>query len=275
MSLETILGIIFFVVFFILPALAKKKQPPEGEAPPERSGRDAADAAPQRQASPPAAGSAQPTRASTAAQSTQAPAGTAPRSSRGAGPLTAGSIEDALEEIRARVREAQEQEGAGRTSRKRLAAAPARAQTTPDGAGQGTSPRSGSLVSGEVRRMAETGSRPPGPGLGRQGGAAASGHPSAQSAVGSLGREGVAAPLEVTRRQRQPGRRTGSAPVEATPTAKRAQGALPQTAAAAATLSAPVLATDRASLVEGMIWHVILSEPAALRRLRRTRSRHQ
>ncbi len=272
MSLETILGISFFVVFFILPALTKKKQPPEGEAPPERPG---GDAAPQRPASQPAAGGAQPARASTAARPAQAPAGTAPRPSRGAGPLTAGSIEDALEEIRARVREAQEQESAGRTNRKRPAAAPARAQTTPGGAGKGTSSGAGSLVSGEVRRMAETGSRPPGAGLGRQGGATASGYPGAQTAVGSLGREGVAAPLEVIRRQRQRVQQVGEAGTAAANAGKRAQGALPQTAAAAATLSAPVLATDRTSLVQGMIWHVILSEPAALKRVRRTRSRHQ
>ena len=270
LSFETILGIIFFIVFFVLPALGRKKGPQdETEAPKPPPGTAGDGKAPAR----PAAPAAQPVRqpqsqpqASTAARPPQAKRG---------GPLSAGSIEEALEEIRARVRDAQQQEDS------RRGAPVPQATTQPQGARDQTAPRTGrlvpsdpgggGLVSGEARRIGQTGSTQPTSALGREGAPSAA----AQRGARQPQAGGVAAPIEVQRRGAHRARR-GSAEITgvATP-GQRAPGALPQGAAPAATLSAPLLATDRASLVTGMIWHEILSEPAARRRLRRTRSLHR
>src|SRR5690606_20420246 len=115
----------------------------------------------------------------------------------------------------------------------------------------------------QPRRQAPAGQRPS---PGQQAGALAG-----RRVPGSLGREGtpsVAAPLEVARRQ--PSQRAGSQPGQA---ARAGADALPPGLQAAARLDAPVLRTDRNALVTGIIWHEVLSEPVAKRRLRRTRSR--
>ncbi|MFA5552070.1 MAG: hypothetical protein WDA03_10710 [Trueperaceae bacterium] len=273
LSFETILGIIFFIVFFVLPALSRKKgHQDEEEAPkppPGSAGDGKAPARPAVPAGQPVRGPQAQPQASTAARPAQ------PQQARKGGPLSAGSIEEALEEIRARVREAQLQEDS-----RRGAAAP-QAATQPQSAKAQTAPRAGrlvpsdpgggGLVSGEARRIGQTGTTQPSSALGREGAPA----PAAQRGARQPQAGGPSAPLEVRRRGAHRARR-GSAEItdEVAPT-QRAPDGLPRGAAPAARLSAPVLATDRASLVKGMIWHEILSEPAARRRLRRTRSLHR
>ena len=276
-SFETILGIIFFIVFFILPAFSKKKGAPEDEAAPKPpTAKPGGEAEPGRPVAP---APAQPQRAQGQARASTAGQG-APnqQAPKGRGPLTAGSIEEALEEIRARVREAQMQEDAGRptapVARKRQQAQAQ--QQPPQPSGQLVKgDAGGSLVSGEARHIGDTGSRVPKSSLGREGGAAAPGRaPAAGARQSSLGREGVSAPIEVSRRSRDRTRRTTSEITDSPVPGARKAGALPPGAPPAARLTAPVLATDRSSLISGMIWHEVLSEPAAKRRLRRTRSRH-
>ena len=274
-SFETILGIIFFIVFFILPAFSKKKgSQEEDEAapkPPTKAGGAEA-------GRPVAQAPAQPQRAQGQARaSTSTQGAPAPQAQKGRGPLTAGSIEEALEEIRARVRDAQMQEDAGRPTapaRPRQQTQPGRpaAQHATRTARSDTGDRS--LVSGEARRIGDTG-KPRTPSVGSEASATAPGRrPSASAQQSSLGSSDVAAPLEVTRRNRGRPRRTARDITDSTSPTARKTDALPPGTLPAARLSPPVLATDRSSLITGMIWHEILSEPAAKRRLRRTRSRH-
>ena len=274
-SFETILGIIFFIVFFILPAFSRKKGPQEEDEaapkPPTKAGGAEA-------GRPVAQAPAQPQRAKGQARASTATQGApAPQAQKGRGPLTAGSIEEALEEIRARVREAQMQEDAGRPT----APARPRQQTQPERPAAQRATRTAdsgaggrSQVSGEARRIGDTG-KPRPQTVGSEASAPASSRrPSASAQQGSLGRGDVAAPLEVSRRNRDRPRRTARDITDSTSPTARKTDALPPGALPAARLSPPVLATDRSSLITGMIWHEVLSEPAAKRRLRRTRSRH-
>lgn len=287
-SFETILGIIFFIVFFVLPAFSKKK--PRDDEPTEGSPKDAGDGrAPGRTTAPgsgpvsgparqpqgrPQASTSQPTRQAPTPQRTTA---------RGGGSTPAGSVEEALEAIRQRVREAQEEEDARRSQRTGSSgrrADPAGTTTSQSRAGKGSS-SGGSLVSGEARRIGDTGTTPPPPALGPEGSPPASMQParppwSSSGVPGtSLGAEGVSAPLQVTRRGRQ---RSGGSTREITDgasSARRRDTTLRLEGTVAARLGAPRLRTDRDSIVTGMIWHEILSEPAARKRLRRMRSPHQ
>lgn len=283
-SFETILGIIFFIVFFVLPALNRKK-PDKDEAGPEApaepaDGRTQEGPAQARPATDAPAGQprTRPAQASTDQQGSPAPRAS---TSRGGGPLTAGSIEEALEEIRARVRDAQQQEESqrGSTSARRSSSqssAPRKGRTVKSDTG------GGGLVSGEARRKGETGSGPGRSVAGRERAAASGARPTPdQAARSTRGADSVAEPLEVVRRSRDKARRARQEVSDPTGQPGTAQDGLPRGGGGAARLGAPgvpgarALATDRRSLVTGMIWHEILSEPAAKRRLRRTRSLHQ
>ena len=283
LSFETILGIIFFIVFFILPAFGRKKPPQDEEAAPKPpTAGDGDVAAPGRPATPAARqAQQQPQRAQGPAQASTATRGQTaqpaqPARGRG-GPLTAGSMEEALEEIRARVREAQQQEDASRSAGAPKASTSS-AGTPPAAPRTGRLVKSdtggGSLVSGEARRIRDTGTTTQTSGLGREGQGSAQTPRRRAPTQSPLGREGVAEPLEGSRRSRERARKAAAEIGDTGAPGQRLADGLPPGSLAAARLSPPVLATDRNSLVTGMIWHEILSEPAAKRRLRRPRSRH-
>ncbi len=275
LDFETILGIIFFVVFFILPAFNRKKKP-EGEetaapkVPPGTKGAGGQPSAPVGPATAPTR-SPQPAGRAAAPQASAQP--TPQRAAPQQRPTTATTIEEALEEIRARVREAQQQEsarGAGTTRRKAAPQQPAGAPRT--GATRGAQPGSlvsaqpttlggasgtgGSLVSTPARSIGSTGSTPAQFVIGREG-------------ASSPKREHVSAPLEVTRKARRRTLEDGKdlAALGARKTNASRQGVTP------VSHRSPTLAMNSNALITGMIWHEVLSEPAARRRLRRTRSR--
>lgn len=257
-DLDTLLGLLFFVVFFVLPVLsrARSKQPPQGRTGAPPAGRTApaptasSGAGRASNPGPSAAGSGRP-------QASTAPQGAPPPDS----PLAM------LEEIRRRVQEAQERERAGRqptgqagTSRATTAprAPAARPTTASAGAPAGRGPVSSDpfergLASGEPRRP------PPASALGREGRSATV----------------TADPLRV---ERLPARRKGSIDGPEAPAAGRTAPAPAdkrrKDAGVGARLGALGLdRLDRATVLHGLVWHEILDEPAAYRRLRRQRSR--
>lgn len=268
---EEIIGLIFFVFFFIIPLFTKKKGPQGGQAP-GKPGKPAAGG--------PGKSAAGPAQASPGPQARGAQASTTP----GRQPQ---SFREMLEEIQRRVAEAEQtaRKDAGSTTPGRpaqSAAAPARPTAKPT-----TLPpaHEGGLVSGQQSGRLVT--------SGPSGGQLVSGGtPSA-----GLGREGASAPLpeseplQVTRRRVDPRRAVDSheqvvRPGSRTPDGRH--GAKTGTA----TLGAPgvrrepgdrgshgashgpvFLGAGRDDLLRGMIWHEVLSEPAAVKRLRRTRSR--
>lgn len=262
-DLDNLLGLLFFVVFFVLPVLsrARSKQPPQGRTgapPPGRTAPAPTASSGSGRASnpaPSAAGSGRP-QASTAPQGAP-PQGAPPPDS----PLAM------LEEIRRRVQEAQERERAGRrpggksgTSKATTApgAPAARPSTASAGAPAGrglvsSDPFERGLVSGEPRRP------PPASALGREGRTATV----------------TADPLRV---ERLPARRKGTIDGPEAPAARRTAPAPAdkrrKDAGVGARLGALGLdRLDRATVLHGLVWHEILDEPAAYRRLRRQRSR--
>lgn len=271
LDFETILGIIFFIVFFILPAFSRgrKKMPEEEAAGPEQApapGRSEG-AEPARNQPAPTPQATRPARS--ARPQGQARASTQPSSQprpapRSQGPLTAGSIEEALEEIRARVREAQREENERQAGGRRGSAAsqPQTSTTPASSGGLAGGGSGGSLVSSQARTLSGRPVSTPRPAGGPQP------RPTPPRPA-SLGREGVAEPLQVARRRK---RAEQGAAQQRRERAGLEDGLHPASRSTAR-LDAPVLRTDRRALVTGMIWHEILAEPAA-KRLRRTRSRH-
>lgn len=273
LDFETILGIIFFIVFFVLPVLNRKKKAEGGDAAdPKAPGSDQAAGQPSARGAVPT-GSARPVQPP--AQDAQGPAtagtssapGAQPTASTGrARPVTAGSIDEALEEIRARVRQAQQQESSRRGTGPQRGPVPQAAS-----AGQQArvkDARPGSLVSAPASRV---GGDPSG-----QPGGLVSAPPSRIGMTGTapsqppLAREGIAAPLEVARRGKDRKSLDGGIP---RPLGARQAEANVRGTAVGPGVGGSALAMNRRALVTGMIWHEVLSEPAARRRLRRTRSR--
>lgn len=258
-DLDTLLGLLFFVAFFVLPVLsrARSKQPPQGQTgapPPGRTAPAPTALSGSGRASnpgPSAAGSGRPQ------ASTAPPQGAPPPDS----PLAM------LEEIRRRVQEAQERERAAKrpagqsgttkaTTAPRAPAARPTAASAGAPAGRGlvsSDPFERGLVSGEPRRP------PPASALGREGRTATV----------------TADPLRV---ERLPARRKGTIDGPEAPAARRTASAPAdkrrKDAGVGARLGALGLdRLDRATVLHGLVWHEILDEPAAYRRLRRQRSR--
>lgn len=244
----------------MLPALTQKKKGQEEDEAGPKAPVDPETGQPRERPVPPSTRGAPPQAQRPAQASTTRPP------SGGESQRTGGSIENALEEIRARVREAQLQEDA-RQRRTTTAQRPTEAERS------STRSTGGSLVSGEARRIRYTGTAPTGTVLGPQAPRTAPPPRSASGRSGAPGQQQVAAPLEVERRRDRPKRENARA-ARAPQRLSDAKDALHRPGAPAATLSAPFVTTDKASIVKGMIWHVILSEPAAKKRLRRTRSPH-
>lgn len=265
-GLEEILGLLFFVFFFVVPLISKKNKPPTRGTPP---------------AKPPTGGRP------------------AAQGGLGGGPVAADAAanepstwRELLQEVRRRVAEAEAAQteagaggqapagGAGRTVVSGLPTAPDDARllherTSRPLVTEGTSgglpapaPR-GLVASDPFTRGLVTGDGSQG-GLGREGHAVQPRRRADEAAP-------EAAPLQVTRLPR--GRR-GLDPAAVAAGARRpGPGATarlnPAPGVVDAAAAEALLKTGRDDLVRGMMWHEILSEPVAARRLRRARSRHQ
>jgi len=258
MDLDSILGILFFVVFVVVPLFTNASRRGQG-----------------RGAKGAGQGRAQGTGTG------QAAAGDAPDQV----PMT-------LAEIRRRVEEAQRREEELAKARRARGRQPA--EERPGSLVTGD-PFEGSLVSTPARRLGEsagpsaslgpmsspaTGQTTGGYVLGPEGGVPGSfptgdfvlGREGAQTprrpSDGSLGREGAAAPRPPkppTSRGAQPDRSARAAASEI----GRASGARPAKQAGKATLSRTwALRTDEESILNGLIWHEVLSRPKALRHWR-------
>lgn len=248
LNFEMILGIIFFVVFFILPAFTKKRKPGADEA-----------------KGPPV----------------QRPAGSTPERVEGAPARPPANLREALEEVRQRVLEAQEREDAAKrgaaSSAPASPAASARSQR-PLASGEG----SGSLTSSGPSLLRDL---PTSAGSGGLGGG-----------VGTAGPRQPRGRPRVRGQQHSPSVAPSVPPVSSRPAGWREElrrpkpgmfgegevSTLPSSDRRTARLGTPAgqapaagLAMDRRALVTGMIWHEILSEPVARKRLRRTRSLHR
>lgn len=256
---EEILGLLFFVFFVILPLFTKKGPPAQGG--PAKGGQPGA----------PRPGSGTPTSAGRPAQQPVASAQPAPQAS-----AQPQSWRELMQEVQRRVAQAEAQDA---RRRQQAAGRGAQAQQAADRgslvgrAAPGTLPqaRGGGLVSGAG------------------GGSLVSSDPfegrlvTSRPQPTSLGREGRSAPLaeaeplQVSRR-RVNSRLAVDADHPAASPGKRMPDARQRGAASTARLGAPTpggptfLSVGRDDLVRGLIWHEVLSEPAALKRLRRTRS---
>lgn len=271
LDLDNLLGLLFFVVFIILPIFSrsnkKKGQQPPGR--PTTGGPLQAPVAPDpsRQAS---------------ARNVPLPGQPTASADRGA------STTITLEDIRRRVAEAQQRELESRKAATAASSAPTSLPTAPPGR-----PSQRGLVSSDPFEQTLVGGVSP-VGMGREGTAPLQpqGQPG-QPRPSPLGREGSPGGTA------QPGRAA-----QAARTAPRTQrgASIPsplgregtdRTARAAAAVigesSAPIqrrqagqssklspigpLAFDRSAIMQGLIWHEILGEPPSIKRLRRTRSR--
>ena len=291
-DLDNLLGLLFFVVFIILPIFSrgkKKGQPQQGPT----TGRA------------PSAGTGAPaSRGATATRPVTLPGQPTASADRGS------SATITLEEIRRRVEEAQRREVASRQG----AQAPTIAQGSASGVPEVRPARRGLVSSDPFERTLVGGSSPAG--MGREGATSAANQPyqtvlgregggssSTQPGTGFLGREG-ALPSGSTRsqgvlgREGLPGREGPSGAArraprsQGTPGPLGREGASRSARAAAAEIGeasdprqrlgtltgsklSPIgpLQFDKRSIMRGLIWHEILGEPPSIKRLRRTRSR--
>ncbi len=271
---EEIIGLIFFVFFFVVPLFTRKKGQQGGQAP--------------RKPNAPTTGGAPGTRPTTPTAQTRARGAQADAGASGRQPQ---SFREMLEEIQRRVAEAEQTAHSGPAGEVAAGQQATQAKTARPTATPTTLPpaHQGGLVSGQQSgRLVTSGS---------SGGQLVSG----KVASGGLGREGASAPLpeseplQVTRRRvdprravdtheqvvqptvRMPGGRQGARPGAATlgaPGARREPGGRGSHGERHGGVGGPAfLGAGRDDLLRGMIWHEVLSEPAAVKRLRRTRSR--
>lgn len=261
---EEILGLVFFIFFVVVPLFSKKNKPQSRGGPP-------AGGAPTSSPRPGAPDSGAAGSGAPAASGGPRPGGPVTADARQAEP---GSWREILAEVQRRVAEAEVQESGGSATppeQRRSTSGMPQARSTTTLAPERTS---GSLVSGRTSSASASGgglvtSDPFGGGL-------VSGVP----APASMGREGMmssplaaAEPLRVTRlggRSRQP-----EDPDVATVTPRRRGQAVAARMGAPTPEGPKLLRTGRDDILRGMIWHEILSEPAALKRSRRTTSRRQ
>lgn len=276
-DLDNLLGLLFFVVFIVLPLFSRGKK--KGQQP--QQGKSAAGEQPRAPVAP-------TRQASTTAP--RAPLSGQPTASADRG----GSMTITLEEIARRVQEAQMRESAS-SGGAGLPPAPTGPVAPPPRRGLVASdPFEGSLVSssGPPRTTLGREGSAPAPGqqrmsvLGREGGAP---DPRAHTSVlgregmgpqppqprsgrshaSLLGREGPQTGMEPSLRQlKDKTARAAAAVIGENEDSRRRSGVL------GATLS-PVgpLRLDRAGIMHGLIWHEVLDEPPSLKRLRRSRSR--
>lgn len=274
-DLDNLLGLLFFVVFIVLPLFSrgkKKSQPQQGKTAQGQAPR------------PPVAPGGQPTTAAPRAPLSGQPVASADRGA---------SRTITLEEIARRVQEAQLREtaSAGGTLMQPAPAAPPPRRPLVAG-----DPFEGSLVSGtrttapasalgregaapdpsrqQASVLGREGSQPSaesrGSLLGREGqGPQPSRSQTRTQRAGSLGREGPSTRVAPSLRQlRDKTARAAAAVIGENEEPRRRTGPI------GATLS-PVgpLRFDRAGIMHGLIWHEVLGEPPSLKRLRRSRSR--
>lgn len=292
-DLDNLLGLLFFVVFIVLPIFARGNKKAKGQQPQGPAGRRPStgpSGAPQQ------AASAQP-------RSVPLPGQPTASADRGA------SSTITLEEIRRRVEDAQRRELESRRGAQASTATPGSAGSLPATrpprrglvssdpfentlvgdstvAGMGREGVSVSPESGYQAVIGREGTRPQSQArptvLGREGSLPSG---SARS-PGVLGREGLAGREGPSGAARRAPRSTG------TPGPLGREGADRSARAAAAVIGAtsdltrrqggaagsklsPIgpLRFDRPAIMQGLIWHEILGEPPSIRRLRRTRSR--
>lgn len=289
MDLDALLGILFFVVFVVLPMVTGARKRGRGQSRPQqgapgqgRAGQAGTPAAQGRQGAP-AGGS--PAQGGPVASSSQ----------RGDHPASA-----TLEEIRRRVQEAQERERQREAER----SSGRRGQTTAS-----ARPSSGSLVSSdpfEGRLVSASGKTISGEPLGREGSASQWPPPEPDLLAGrqptsvigregagdgsprgtitgrpsTLGREGVVGssqqggarqPSGGLGREGEPKRRRRATTLELGSASGR-----PETATYGARVGrAALVNADREGILRGLIWHEILKEAPGKKLLRRTRSRPQ
>lgn len=289
LDFDTFLTLFFFVVFIVLPLVTRSRSK-------QQPGR------PDASRRPPGQGTARPSQAPGRAATGQAgtgpggrPTGTpstlgrAPTASTSAGGAQSGAQGSAstssrppsdsplamLEEIRRRVQEAQEREraagrGAGGAPQAGTASATGPAAGSPSApSGAASSTPSRTATSGRPLVASDPFER------GLVGGSAERSAPPS-----ALGREG-AQRSEVPRRAAAPPSlaRTRSVIEGAdTPAARRTSGAQAAARRSGGALGARLGALgldrmDRDTILHGLIWHEILDEPTAFRRLRRQRSR--
>jgi len=263
---EEILGLFFLVFFVIVPLFARKSKGPTGSAP-----------------RPPGPGQGAPPRHT---------GGTGGSTPTGGGRVVAdsgsqpGSWREILQEVQRRVQSAEATEAAasGRgpvTGEPSLAGRAAPSHLPQAAAGGHLARGQASAVSPANAHGASARRAPAGSGGLVKSDPFGGGLVQGQATSSSLGREGVrfvppdeADPARVTR-LRSKGRAASGA-LEAV-AALDASTMRPRDRATAAKLGAavpheqPFIGMSRSELVRGMIWHEILSEPAAVRRLRRTR----
>ena len=272
-DLDNLLGLLFFVVFIILPLFSRAKK--KGQA---QQGQGQGQGTTRPPTAPVAPG--QPA-GSTVRRSVPLPG--QPTASADRGPSTTIT----LEEIRRRVQEAQLRESGGAGTAFPPPAPPA--VPAPQRGLVSSDPFGGSLMGGSSSQPRTI--------LGREGGAQPPPRPTILGREGSspqtspgvpspLGREGES-PAQVARRQSLRGR---EAPRPQTvPTVTRQGGRTARAAAAeigaqdsqrrgagllGANLSpAGALRFDKTAIMHGLIWHEVLGEPPSIKRLRRTRSR--
>ncbi|MFO7544989.1 MAG: hypothetical protein R6W77_05795 [Trueperaceae bacterium] len=281
-DLETLLGLFFFVVFIVLPLVTRSRSKQQRGRP----------GVPQRPPGQGAQGRTVPGTGAAGQGGTPTTLGRTTTASRGAagggqgGASTAsGTPSDSplamLEEIRRRVQEAQERErGAGRTdgSGGSGSATQASSSTT-------SRPATTTTSAASTRAAAQTAPR-----TGRSGRPLVASDPFERGLVGgaeqrpappaSLGREG-AVRSDVPQRASAPPQLARSRSMidgADVPTVRRWATGRAATRRSGDGLGARLGALgldrmDRSTILHGLIWHEILDEPAAYRRLRRQRSR--
>ncbi len=275
LDFEAILGLLFFVVFVVLPLVRggkKASQQQQQQGQPGQPGQGVP-GQPARQAQPGAPG--QPARQLAPGQA-PAPGRTvlsqgAPRppSTTAGQPPAPDSLLATIEEVRRRVKEAQDREEAARRSRMGGTQQPTASAAPQPGSLVSSSPFDSTLVSSAPRTVsgapvqrgpsASQPSRPPPPSL-------------RQPPPSALGREGVISedmrverlqPVKPTVRPTREDARTEEQRRKARSMPTR--GAVPARIGASA-----LLAADRDAIMRGLIWHEVLSEPMVLRRRKRS-----
>lgn len=299
MDLDALLGILFFIVFVVLPMITGARKKGRGQSRPQQGapgqGRAGQAGTPAAQGRPGAPAGGSPAQGGPVASSSQ----------RGDHPASA-----TLEEIRRRVQEAQERERqreAERSSGRRGQTTASARQSS--GSLVSSDPfegrlvsASGKTISGEPLGREGSASQwpPPEPDLlagqqptsviGREGAGAGSPRGTITGRPSTLGREGVVgssqqggarqtsgglgrmgAPSGGLGREGEPKRRRRATTLELGSASGRPEGAT----YGAKVGRAALVNADREGILRGLIWHEILKEAPGKKLLRRTRSRPQ
>lgn len=255
LDFEAILGLLFFIVFVVLPLVQGNKRKQQQQ---QRRQEDA------RSANQPAVpqASAQPWQPTTIS-------GPPPAQPGSRDPLLA-----TMEEIRRRVREAQEREDAARRpggQPRASATVPATAQTSQPSRGSlvGADPFESTLVSAPGRTLSG-GTYDPSRGGAQSTPSPARPSPPRPVPPPSLGREGVSQELKVERLgPLRPSVRPSVSERDPKLMKPFARGQLRPGESGARIGAGPLLTIDKESILRGLIWHEVLSEPWILKHRRR------